>query len=192
MSSDSSKLKKWQTITKSTVFETPWFKIHKQHMRTPAGVELDYFIHDGNDSVICVCISNDNRLLIEKQYRAPLEKISVDYPAGRMERDDKSTEAAIRRELQEETGFTVTSIEKLATIDKEPGFSSTRMHVFLARGNIDSEATPDESESIVVDFVSPAEIIKMIDSGKMTCTFCVSATFLAFKKLGWLKPVLAS
>lgn len=190
MISDSSKLQKWQIITKSVAFETPWFKIRKQRMRTAAGAELDYFIHDGNDSVICVCVSDDNRLLIEKQYRPPVDKVSIDYPAGRVERDDESTEAAIRRELQEEAGFTASSIEKLAVMNKEPGFSSTRMHVFLARGTIDSEATPDESESIVISFVEPAEILSMIESGKITCTFCVSATFLAFKKLGWLRPNL--
>jgi ADP-ribose pyrophosphatase len=188
--SSAAKLKKWQIINKSIAFKTPWFKIRKQRMRTPKGVELDYFIHDGNDSVICVCVSDDNRVLVEKQFRAPIEKFSIDYPAGRMEKDDKSTEAAMRRELREEAGFIARSIQKLGIIDKEPGFSSTRMHVFLAKGTIDVPATPDETESIVLKFVTPGEVLKMIDTKKMTCAFCLSATLLAFKKLGWLKSEL--
>lgn len=187
MQSDSGKLQKWKILTESIVFETPWFKIRKQHMRTPSGTELDYYIHDTNDSVICVCVSDDNKVLVEQQYRPPVEKVSFDYPAGRMEKDDPTTKSAILRELQEETGFKARSIKKLAVIDKEPGFSRTRMHVFLARGAVNGAATPEETESIVATFLKPTEVLKMIASGKMACTFCVSATFFAFKELGWLK-----
>lgn len=157
-------------------------------MHTPAGAELDYFIHEAPDSVMCVCVSDDDTVLIEKQYRPPVEKISIDYPAGRTEADDASTEVAIRRELYEEVGFTARSIKQLGVIDKEPGFSRSRMHVFLARGSVDRDATPEESESIVAHFVKPSEILEKIASGEMACTFCLSATLLAFKELGWLKP----
>lgn len=187
MNHDNKLLAPWQTIERSIAFETPWFKIRKQHMATPTGKEVDYYIHDTNDSVICVCVSDDNRLLIERQYRPPVAKISVDYPAGRMEKDDATTETAIRRELQEETGFAATTIKKVGVLDKEPAFSTTRMHVFLARGSITHDATPEETEHIHAEFVSPGEILNLINSGNMCCTFCVSATFLAFKELGWLE-----
>lgn len=177
----------WQTIDQTVAFETPWFAIRKQHMIAPNGKELDYYVHDTNDSVICVCISDDNKLLIERQYRPPVEKVSVDYPAGRMEEDDATTEVAIRRELQEETGFTARTIRKIAVIDKDPGFSTTCMHVFLAQGSIDNVPTPEETEHIEAEFVNPSEVIKLIESGSMCCTFCVSATALAFKELGWLE-----
>lgn len=176
----------WKTIDQSIAFKTPWFKIRKQHMLTPNDKRVDYYIHDTNDSVICVCVSDDNKLLIERQYRPPVEKVSIDYPAGRMEKDDATTEAAISRELQEETGFTATTMKKLGVLDKEPAFSTTRMHVFLAQGSIDGDATPEETEHIHAEFVSPDEVLRLIDSGDMCCTFCVSATFLAFKELGWL------
>lgn len=156
-------------------------------MHTPGGAELDYFIHEAPDSVICVCVSDDNTVLIEKQYRPPVEKVSVDYPAGQAEADDASTEAAIRRELHEEVGFTATVIKQLGIVDKEPGFSKSRMHVFLAKGSIDRDASPEESESIVARFVKPSEILAMIASGEMACTFCLSATLLAFRELDWLK-----
>jgi ADP-ribose pyrophosphatase len=186
MQSDLEKLQPWKTLNQSVVFENPWFKIKKQHMRTSSGAELDYYIHDAQDSVICVFVSDDNKLLIEKQYRPAVDKVSIDYPAGRAEKDDKSTEDAVVRELQEETGLTPNSIKKLAVIDKEPGFSTTRMHVFLAKGGMAGKTNQEETESIVNSFVNPSEILEMITSGEMACTFCISATFLAFKELGWL------
>ena len=75
MQSDSDKLKPWKIITQDVVFETPWFKIRKQHMQTPAGAELDYYIHDTQDSVICVCVNDDNTVLVEQQYRPPADCI---------------------------------------------------------------------------------------------------------------------
>lgn len=187
MQSDDQKLKPWETTEQEIVFENKWFKIRKRHMQTPAGAELDYFIHEARDSVICVCVNDDNKVLVERQYRPPVEKVSVDYPAGRAEADDASTEAAIRRELLEEVGFTAKTIKQLAVIDSEPGFSIKRTHVFLAQGSIDKEATPEETENIIAEFVEPSEILAMIARGEMACTFCLSATLLAFKELGWLK-----
>jgi ADP-ribose pyrophosphatase len=187
MQSDSDKLKPWETLSDDIAFETKWFKIHKKHMRTSRGAELDFYIHDTHDSVICVCVSDDNTVLVEQQYRPAVGKVSIDYPAGGVEEDDASTEESIRRELKEETGFEARSFKRLGVIDKEPGFSTTRMHVFLAKGAVSGEADQEETESIVASFVKPAEIVDMIATGKMACTFCVSATLLAFKELGWLK-----
>lgn len=187
MKTDSTKLQSWTTTDQAIAYETPWFKIRKRHMQTPTGKELDYFIHEGNDSVICVCADMKNKtVLVEQQYRPPVEKVSVDYPAGRVEEDDASTEEAIRRELQEEVGFKVDSIKKLAVIDKDPGFSQTRMHVFLAEGTTTDNTNPDDTESIVADFVPAIEILQMIADGTISCAFCLSSTLLAFKELGWL------
>jgi ADP-ribose pyrophosphatase len=187
MKTDPSKLQPWTTTAQDVAFETPWFKIRKRHMQTPTGKELDYYIHEGNDSVICVCVDLTNKtVLVEQQYRPPVEKVSIDYPAGHVEANDESIEAAIRRELQEEVGFTVASIKRLAVLDRDPGFSQTRMHVFLAQGNTSNNTHPDETESIVANFVPATEILQMIAEGSMSCAFCLSSTLLAFKELGWL------
>lgn len=186
MPSDPKHVQAWTTLDQKIVFETPWFKIRKQHMRTPAGNEADYYIHENYDGVICICVNDRGEVLIERQYRPPVKKVSVDYPSGRMEKDDKSTEDALRRELREETGFAATSLKKIAVVDRDPGFSSTRLHVFLARGLVEGKAAPEETESITAAFVRPSEILRMIGSGEMACVFCHSATFLAFKEMGWV------
>ena len=183
-------LKPWETLDESIAFETPWFKIHKKHMRTSRGKELDFYIHDAHDSVICVCVRDDNKILIERQYRPAVDKVSLDYPAGAIDNEDLSQEHAMLRELREEAGFVATSITKLGVLDKEPSFSSARIHLFVARGSIQEASEQEDSESIVASFVSPAEILQLIADGAMNCTFCVSATFLAFKELGWLTPSL--
>lgn len=186
MNNKKSILEPWKTISEKIVFENKWFKIKEKHMKTAKGVELDYYIHEAPDSVICVCVNDEGQILIEKQYRPAIDRVSIDYPAGRSEIDDASTEEAIRRELLEEVGFSVKFIKNLQAIDTEPAFSMKKMHVFLAKGSINKDATPEETEDILSKFVEPEEILEMISNREMTCTFCISSTLLAFIDLGIL------
>lgn len=180
------KLAPWKKLTEETVFHSPWFDIVKQHLKTPSGKDADFFVRHGKDSVMCVCVGEDNKVLIERQYRPAIERVSIDYPAGSIESFDGNPETAARRELLEETGFSARSVKHLATLDKESGFSASKLHVYLVQGTIKGVASPEDTESIVLNFVSQTEILRLISQGELACAFCVSATFLAFQELGWL------
>lgn len=179
------KLEPWTLLDQKVVLDTPWFKINRQHLQTSTGAQAEFYIHENNDSVLCFCVDEQDRVLIERQYRPAIERVSIDYPAGRVEHDDASTQAAIRRELLEEVGFTATSLTQLAVIDKDPGWSTARMHLFLARGRVDQDPKPDANESIEVEFVPREEILAMLTDGRLCCSACVSASFFAFQALGW-------
>ncbi|HKR82466.1 MAG TPA: NUDIX hydrolase [Candidatus Saccharimonadales bacterium] len=190
MDDPQTKLKPWTTLSSEIVFDTPWFKIEKQNLETPTGATPTFYIHNTHDSVMCVCVTKDRRVLLEKQYRPAIQKVSVDYPAGRLEEDDKSIEEAMLRELKEETGYKTNSFKKIAIIDKDPGFSTTRMHIYLAQGAIPGKDNPEESESIVSKLMPAQEVLNMVYSGELSCAYCVSATLYAFKELGWLQSNL--
>ena len=179
------KLDPWKVLDQEVVLDTPWFRIRHEHLQTPTGAKTEFFIHENNDSVICFCVDDQDRVLIEKQYRPALKRVTIDYPAGRIEHDDASTQDAIRRELLEEVGFTATSLTELAVIDKDPGWSRTRIHIFLARGRIDQTPNPDANESLVAEFVPRAEILAMLTDGRLCCSYCVSTSFFAFQALDW-------
>jgi ADP-ribose pyrophosphatase len=157
-------------------------------MLTSTGQEADYYIHEGSDAVICVCVRDDGKILIERQYRPPVGKVSVDYPAGGMEGTDASAKEAMARELLEETGLEAATVTKLASLDKDPGFTSARLHAFLVQGAVARKASPDATESIVSDWVTPTEILAMQKDGTMSCTNCLATTLFAFQALGLLQP----
>ena len=186
MDEDQAKLKPWKTLSTEVAFETPWFKIQKQSLQTPTGATPTFYIHDTNDSVMCVCVTNDRHVLVERQYRPAIKRVSVDYPAGKLEDDDRSIEEAMLRELKEETGYQTSSFRKIGIIDKDPSFSTTRMHIFLAQGGRPGQDDQEETESIVSNFVPASKILQLIQSGELACAYCVCATFLAFRELGWL------
>lgn len=177
----------WETLHSEEILTTPYYSVVKKNMRTPEGADATYYMHTGKDGVLCVCIDDRGNVLIERQYRPPIGRVSVDYPAGGLEEGDRDTEAGMRRELLEEAGFIATELTHLKTLDQNPGQSTARLHIFVARGSIAKQSQPERTESIVLEFVPPARVLELIDSGEMGCTFCVSATFFAFKELGWLQ-----
>lgn len=183
----SKKLQSWTVHQRETAFGTTRFTITKEQMTTPAGVAAEYFIHHGADAALCVCVDGD-KVLVERQYRPPIGRVSADYPAGAVEPSDNSPEDAAKRELAEETGYSPVAIEHLATLDRDPGFSSSKIHVFLARGTRTAEASLDETEEIDTKWMPRKEVLGLIESGEMGCAFCVASTLLAFSRLGWISP----
>ena len=184
--SDEDKLQAWKLLSSEVAFETPWFSIQKEQLVTPKGATPTFYIHHAHDSAMCVCVTPDKRVLIERQYRPAIKRISVDYPAGAIESTDKTIEEAMLRELEEETGYQATAYKKLGVIEKDPSFSIAHMHIFLAQGTKPGSEQQEETESIISSFVPASEILTLIESGEMACALCVSATFIAFKELGWL------
>ena len=182
---DTKYIRPWKKDSEEVVLDTPWFKIRKESLITSRGNHAEYFIHDGNDGVMCVCISKDGKFILEQQYRPPIQRISFDYPAGHIDPSDASVEMAARREVEEETGFKVGSLKKLGVLDKDPGFSKNKMHIFLAK-DLQKGGTKhfDSTEDLVFTYVTPEEIQALIREGKLSCTTCVAATYLAFQDLG--------
>lgn len=180
----------WTERGREVVFETPYFAIERRQLRPPGGAELDYFVHDAPDSALCVCVNDHREVLLEWQYRPAIGRVSVDYPAGRIEPDDANPAAAVLRELEEETGYRASSVRNLGIVDKDPGFSGSRMHLFLVEGLTAGEHRPDESERIATRFVPETEVWELIASGQLSCAYCLSATLLAFRAAGWLAPTV--
>ena len=187
MSQPNPKLSAWKILSDKIDYQSPWFKIHRQELKTATGVDATYFIHESIDSVMCVALDDQGRMLIAQQYRPPVEKVEYDYPAGKMEPSDLSAEAAASRELSEETGFEINDLTLLGTLDMNPGFSKDRLHVFLAYVAGHGKTEFDQTESIVSKFMTPNEVRQLISDGRMSCTFCVAASYLAFTHLGLLK-----
>lgn len=180
-------IKPWTLLNTETALQTPWFSISKNSMRTAAGQNATYWMHHAPDTVICFCLTEDNKILIERQYRPPIQRISLDFPAGGIEPSDKNPAEAMLRELKEETGFEPAELTPLGILDVWPGFSAGRVHVFLARGALKHRSKPEQTEAIHIEFVTPEALIKLIEGGKICCSPCVATTFMAFKKMGWLR-----
>jgi ADP-ribose pyrophosphatase len=120
--------------------------------------------HSGAAAVVPLTI--DGHVILVKQFRKPVEEIIYEIPAGRLEPKESAERCALR-ELAEETGYTVGSLEKLASFYTSPGFSDEIIHIYLASDLTEGNAQPDEDEYLEVIKIPLEEALEMISRGEI-------------------------
>lgn len=107
------------------------------------------------------------KVLLVRQYRAPIGQELWELPAGTLEPGEEPLECA-KRELEEETGYLAREWRKLAEFFTTPGFCDERMTLFLARGLEPAAGPrPAEDESLKVREFTLAELEQMLLRGEL-------------------------
>lgn len=101
-----------------------------------------------------------------RQFRYPFGRELLEAPAGKLEAGEDPKECAIR-ELSEETGFTADEITDLGSDLTSPGFSTERLHIYLARGLHRGKQHLDEGEFLSVEKHHIDELVKLVMSGEI-------------------------
>jgi ADP-ribose pyrophosphatase len=143
-------------------------------------------------AVAVIALDDDGRMLLVRQWRVPAGRAMLEIPAGTLDVHDGTTEdpdAAVRRELEEETGHRATTWRKLAEFWTAPGFTSELMHLYLATGiagaDGDDRLTPDEDERLELRHVTLDEALDLVDRGEV----CDAKTILGIL---WLERLRRS
>jgi ADP-ribose pyrophosphatase len=132
----------------------------------PDGFEIQRALVHHPGSAVVMPMDERNRILLVRQYRLPALQYLWELPAGRMDPGETARQAA-RRELAEETGYKAGKFEKLATFYASPGFLTEKTTIFLATGLKAGKATPMEDERITMQWFTPKDLDKLIESGKI-------------------------
>lgn len=121
-------------------------------------------------SVVLVPIEADGRVVIIRQYRAPLDGQTWEFPAGRVD-DGESAEDAARRECEEEIGRVPHQLERIRGLYPAPGFCDEQLIFFRVRDlrapAPDSPHRPDPDEDIETRSVTAAEARAMVERGEI-------------------------
>lgn len=117
-------------------------------------------------AVAIVALTEENEIVLVKQYRKAVERVLLEVPAGKLEIGEEPKETAIR-ELKEETGFKSNRIEYLLEFYSSPGFSNEKIYLFLADGLVEGEAQPEKDEYIEVTKVKLDDLIDKIFKGEI-------------------------
>ncbi|HPZ42410.1 MAG TPA: NUDIX hydrolase [Bacillota bacterium] len=137
-------------------------------------------------AVAVVPVTEQDELLLVRQYRHATGKTLLEIPAGRIEPGEDLAECA-RRELLEETGYLARNLEKLLFFYSTPGFTNEQLHIYLATGLTLQEQDLDEDEFIDVQKVPYQKALDMIWSGDI-CDAKSIAGILAAHYLKKIKP----
>lgn len=152
----------------TTVYKGRVFSVEVDRRRFPNGREHDVEIVRHRPSVVLVPIEKDGRVVLIKQYRAPLDRDMWELPAGSVE-PGESVEHAARRECGEETGRVPGRLDRLGSWYPVPGYCDEEMIFFrasdLREPSPDSPLQPDEDEDLAVRSVTLAEARMMVAQG---------------------------
>lgn len=94
-----------------------------------------------------VAVTDENKIILIKQFRKPIEQVIWEIPAGKMEIGENPKDCAIR-ELKEETGYSAKNIKLIHKFFTSAGFSNQKIYIFLATGLTKGDPNFDEDEII--------------------------------------------
>ncbi|GAA4308115.1 NUDIX hydrolase [Compostibacter hankyongensis] len=180
----------WKTLSSEYLYRDQWLTARRDRCVTPEGKIVDpYYVLEYPDWVNAVALTDAGQLLLIRQYRQAYGATILELPGGGMEPEDAGPEAAMRRELLEETGFAFDRFEYLGKVSPNPATSSNLTHMFLATGGKKvQEQQLDMNEEIIVEPVEREDIFRLLAGNQIVQSLHVSCLYYAFLRLGWLKP----
>ena len=138
-------------------------------------------VHHPGASAI-VAIDEDNRIIMEKQFRYALNDYLLEIPAGKLDKGEDPLVCA-KRELEEETGIIASEWISLGTIATSPGFCNEVIHLYVAKGLSKGEIHWDEDEYVEVERYTFDELLQRIKEEKIKDSKSLSALLLAMPYL---------
>lgn len=151
-------------------------------VRLPNGREATREVVEHSESVAIVPVDAEGNVILVRQYRKAVERTLLEVPAGSVE-EGEDPEACARRELLEETGYTASHIEPIASFYTTPGFCTERMHAYLATGLTPGEAQPEFDEQIEVVPVPLQEVGELIHSREIQDGKTLTSLLLVLDRL---------
>ena len=118
---------------------------------------------------VCVIpVTENNEVIVERQYRYPLDRVILEIPAGKLDAPDEDRLSAIQRELREETGYTADEWTDLGAFHPAPAYSDEFITMYMARGLHKGERHLDEDEFLDVYTLPLADLVEEVMKGAVS------------------------
>jgi ADP-ribose pyrophosphatase len=170
-------------VSSETVHAGSFLHLKRDIVRLPDGKKAtrEYVQHPG--AVMVIPLFDDGRVLLERQYRYPIGRVMIEYPAGKLDPNEDELVCA-QRELQEETGYTASECHFLTRIHPIISYSTEYIDLFLARGLTPGERKLDDGEFLETFITDVPQVIEWIRTGQITDVKTIIGTL-------WLEKVLS-
>ncbi|UQS83780.1 NUDIX hydrolase [Bombilactobacillus thymidiniphilus] len=167
---------KEQKLTTKRIFTGQILNLDLETVRLPNGAtaEREVVHHHGAVAVLAVIA---DKLLLVRQWREPMQQITLEIPAGKIDPGKQDLQMEALRELNEETGYQVQKLTKVAGFYSTPGFSDEYLTIFQATGikPAQKRLALDSDEFVEIELLTFAQVQEQIQQG----IICDAKTLLA-------------
>lgn len=179
---------KWQKLSSTYLLREKWVTLRVDTCKLPDGiVKDDYYVLEYEDWANAVALTEDNKIILVRQYRHAGDIISLEVPGGVIEAGE-NPETGVRRELLEETGYTFNSCELITTLYPNPATATNRTFTYLLKGGVKThEQDLDEHEDLNVELYTIDEVKQLLLDNKIDQSLHAAALFYGLIKLNALQ-----
>lgn len=172
-----------QQVDSDLAYDGYFLKVQRDTVSLPDGkqAQREYIKHPG--AVVILPVFDDGSILLERQFRYPLQQVFIEFPAGKIDPNEDPLNCA-RRELLEETGYTASDWQFVTTIHNAIAYSDEHLDIFIARGLTAGQSQLDEGEFLETFRASLPDILSWVRQGKITDVKTVIGAF-------WLEKILS-
>ena len=157
-----------RVLRSDRVFDGRLLKVRVDRVALAGGRETTREVVEHPGAVAIVPLLDDGRVVLVRQYRHAVGRALLEIPAGTLDQQGESPEAAAARELEEETGYRAAEFERLAAFYPAPGFATEHMTLYLATGLTEGAQGLMEDEEITTELVALDEVPARLARGDLS------------------------
>jgi ADP-ribose pyrophosphatase len=161
------------------------FRVDQLHLVDPDGRTFERVVVRHPGAVTIVPVHDDGRVTLVRQYRAAVDALVLEIPAGTRDKDGEEPEATARRELAEEAGLEAADWELLIATWNTPGVSDQRTLLYLATGLTSVSARPQGVEEgyMTVETIHLDDVEALVADGSLRDETTVLGLYMARQRL---------
>ena len=166
-----------------TVFQTPWFEIRTVDPgQEPSGTTEPYYCLVRPNGVLAFVLDREGAVVLVEQYRPPLGRATLEMPAGSVDKGE-TPEAAVVREVLEETGLVCESWHSITPCRLAPQREDAVDHFFVGLGAHVAEGYK-RTEHGTVRSLPRSELLDLVKSHRFDQTAALGGLYVAEKLFG--------
>lgn len=144
-----------------------FLEVRRDDVRLPDGASAtrEYVVHPG--AVMIVPLLDDGRLVLERQFRYPVARVLLEFPAGKIDAGE-ATLACAQRELLEETGYRAREWACAGVLHNAPAYSTEGIEIWFARGLSAGDRRLDDGEFIELCLLTEGELERRAAAGELS------------------------
>jgi ADP-ribose pyrophosphatase len=179
-------------VGREVLIDTEWLQVAAKTVRGMPGStsDQDYYVVRPRDYVTVVAITPEQQIVLVRQYRPAVERVTLELPAGLVD-PGEAPEYTVRRELEEETGYVAERIEHLGTLIPDTGRYENRLWCYVATNVRLATGQPVPEEGMEPILVDVRKLPELLRSSELDHALHLAALMLAVAA-GHLPSMLAS